>query len=1129
MKLDDFNLVEDGSQRDELIAQLHRFNSAPRHYPGESVTALFAAQAQRTPEACAGRQDGAQISYADLDRQSNRLAALLRRHGVRDEAFVGVMVDDAIGIATALLGILKAGGAYAPLDHDTPFDRTRWILQDTGARVLIVGREHLRRANRLQWEVAALDAIVCLDSDDITAEPEAVGEKMRQEVWDYVGETMSDDISGGGWQSSFTGEWLSREVMDDYGDNALKKLAPLVTKSSDVLEIGCASGITMFRLAPLVRSYVGTDLSPEILAWSRKQAAGRGVDNIELHPLPAHQIDSLDRRSFDVVVINSVLQCFSGHNYLRDVVRKAIKLIGTQGTIFLGNVFDQDLKDQFVATLQAYQRAHAGGNVRTKTDYSEELFLNRAFLDDLRHDCPEIVAIECSPLIGTHESELSQYSYDAILRIDKSAAAAPAAPRHKFQLDRRHLGVESDKPITPTPGPRSLAYAIYTSGTSGIPKGVLVDHAAIVRLVINPNFVTLNADTRMLMTGALAFDASTFEIWGALLNGGTLHRAPRWTVLDPAKLADRMGEWRINTMWLTATLFNQLTDADPRMFGGLSQLIVGGERLSPAHVNAVRRANPELQLVNGYGPTENTTFTACCRIDKEYSGEIPIGVAVSGTEVWILDASGEPVPVGIPGEICAAGDGLARGYLHDAALTAQKFQPHPFASGQRVYRTGDRGRWNAAGQIEFLGRFDEQVKIRGYRIEPAEIEHRLRELHGITDVCVVALETGSGRELAAYVAGTLDVLTVRAFLKDALPDYMVPAHIVVLDQLPLTINGKVDRRALPKPHRPGGKITAPASDTEAELSRIWSEVLGTADLGVTDNFFDLGGHSLKVTKLVALIQQRLGVQTPLAAVFRAPTVRGLARYLLDAATYGVSLADQVMVDLGGASTGPPLFALPPGTGDVMGYMPLAAQLSGWRVNAFNFIEASSRFADYAQVITETHPGPHVLIGYSSGGNLAFRTAVEIERRGGSVSDIILFDSGRNVAPYPFVEAQVLAAAHAFLEHETIKPYCNTPVLRDKVIRRIVECYKFLASTMDEGTIAANIHVILAADHQPEVMHDGRVCSSVPAWSSATRSQFRTYQGTGPHDQMLYEPWLKANLQILQAVLADVSGRGESRG
>ena len=969
--------------------------------------------------------------------------------------------------------------------------------------------------------------MLCIDSSDVLSEPEETGEKMRREVWDYVGQTAFDDISGGGWQSSFTGEWLSREVMDDYGDNIRAKLVPYLTSTSRVLEVGCASGISLFRLAPLVAEYVGTDLSPDILAWTRREAERRGVTNVRLHACPAHDLDRLDVNSagpFDLVIINSVLQCFSGHNYLRDVIRKAVARLADGGLIFLGNVFDQDLKDEFVEALHAYRREHHGPGVRTKTDYSEELFINRAFLDDLRHETPAIRAIDCSPLIGTHESELSTYSFDAILRVEKDGAPGPPlASRHKHQLGARALASASDAPVSAASSPDSVAYVIYTSGTSGRPKGVLVPHRAIVRLVKNTNYVTLDASTRVLMTGAVAFDASTFEIWGALLNGGTLVRPPDLALLDAADMKRRIRESRATTMWMTASLFNQFVDLDVELFAGLRTLVVGGERLSAPQVNAARRAHPSLELINGYGPTENTTFTICHRIEREYDREIPLGRPIAATEVWILDPAGEPVPIGIPGEIHAGGDGLARGYLGDAGLTASRFVPHPWDAGRRLYRTGDRGRWDAGGLVEFLGRMDEQVKIRGYRIEPAEIEHRIREVDGVGDVAVQAVEDDrAGRELVAYVTGSSDVESIRAHLKRQLPDYMVPAHIVGLERFPLTPNGKVDRRALPRPERSGGSGapgSAPLTETERELARIWQEVLGASRVGATDNFFDIGGHSLKVTRLVALIQQRLGVQVPLAVVFKSPTVRELARYLLDAARYGVSLADEAMVALGGSPEASAVFMLPPGTGDVLGYMPLAPFLAPMRVYAFNFLEADSRIADYADLVIETDPdGPHRLLGYSSGGNLAFHLAAELERRGRTVAAVVMIDSARSLVPYPYLEDEVLKAADNFLNHETIRPYLATPVLRDKVIRKVVAAYRLLSRTVDDLVIDANIHVVLEGKPRLEWSHEGTLVSSIPAWAQSTRGGLHVYIGEGGHNDMLMEPALARNAAIVRSIL-----------
>jgi amino acid adenylation domain-containing protein len=1153
VKLDEFTLVGDARQTEALQDQLRRFNATATAYPRDAtVHAVFSARARSAPEALAATRDETAIttpasedlSYGELDRRANRLARLILDLRLAPEAIVVLLIDDASALLTSLLGVLKAGAAYCPLDDDTPYERIRFVLDDTRAPLLIAERRHMRAANRLQWECPHLATILMIDADDARTEAEALGEKMKREVWDYVGDTMVDDITGGGWQSSFTGEWLSREVMDDYGENVRRKLAPHLTRQSRVLEIGCSSGISLFRLAPLVAAYTGTDLSPAILRRTQQEVERRGLPHVHLHALAAHEVARAGVRDVDVVVINSVLQCFSGHNYLRAVLRTAIDLMQDRGLLFLGNVFDQDLKEPFLEALRAFKRDHAGEGFRTKTDYSEELFLNRAFLDDLCHDLPEIAAIECSPLLGTHESELSAYSFDALIRIDKTRIASPPPapapglrPRHKQQLDRRALQAQSSDPIAEQAGPQTLAYVMYTSGTSGKPKGVMIEHRAILRTALQAAPLDLDASVRIGMTGALGFDASTFEIWGALLNGGTLIRPAKTAVLDAAAMKRLIRRQRITTLWLTASLFNQFVDTDVSLFAGLRHLITGGERLSPHHVNTVRTAHPDLALINGYGPTENTTFTTCHAIDRCYEQDVPVGRPISNSEVLILDAAGRPVPIGITGEICAAGDGLARGYLHDAALTAERFQPHPWHAAGRIYRTGDRGRWTADGVVEFAGRIDDQVKIRGFRIEPAEIEQCLRDCDGITDAIVLPFEprAGEGRALVAYVIGAgadpkadlnaapnADTAALRHTLRERLPDYMVPAYIVPLDRFPLSANGKVDRRALTRPDRiaaiEGGTRAPLETDTERVLAEIWEDVLGTTGIGASDSFFDLGGHSLKITRLQALIARRLGVEVPLAAIFRAPTVRQLSQILLDQARYGVSLADETMVLLGGAPDAPPIFALPPGTGDVLGYLPAAARWPGYRFYAFNFIEAESRLADYARLIVATDPrGPYVLFGYSSGGNLAYHVAGELERQGHRVSHVVMADSGRQLAPYPFLHEEVLHAAEAFLSHDTIAPYCQTPVLRDKVIRRIVGNYRLLARTTDDHVVHADIHVLLRGGAPTEFFHEGQLIASIPAWAQVTRGTLRTYHGCGDHNTMLYEPALQTNARLLAQI------------
>ena len=1126
MNIDDFSLTESPQDQAALWAELAGFAATPSTARRSTVPAVFAAQAALTPGAIAVGQDDQSLSYAQLQQASERMASVLSQGGAGPGRFVAVMADDAVGLAVALLAVLKTGAAYVPLDAELPFERLRLMLSDTAACGLIAPAAHIRLANRLQWECPALRLLLVPDSPDARAEPETLGEKMRREVWDHVGATLFDDISGGGWQSSFTGQWLSREVMDDYGDNVRAKLAPWLTPATRILEIGCSSGISLVRLAPLVGRYVGTDLSPAILDWTRGEVARRGLLNVRLEALAAHEVEQIGEGQFDVIVINSVLQCFSGHNYLRGVLRSAMSLLGDRGLIFLGNVFDTDLKDDFQAELADYAAHRRTAGERTRVDFSEELFINRSFLDDLRLDLPGLGRIQDSPLLKQHESELSRFTFDALLHVDKSLPPARTA-RNKLQLDMRDLA-QADGRGPPEPvDPQAPAYVIYTSGTAGAPKGVVVPHDAIVRLVVQANYVELGPDTRVLMTGALSFDASTFEIWAPLLHGGSFHQASKDVVLDPALLGAALRRWQINTLWLTSSLCNQLVDADIGLFAPLQQLLVGGERLSPPHVAALKRAYPHLRLVNGYGPTENTTFSTTYAVRGDETGDLPIGRPVAGSETIVVDAAGAPVPVGVPGEIWVAGRGLALGYLNQPELTALKFCAHPMRPQERAYRTGDRGRWSADGQLHYLGRLDEQVKIRGFRIEPGEVEAAVRRLLPGSDVVVAATETAAGhpRELVAYVTGEPEEAALRAQLQQCLPDYMVPTHIVALLRLPLTPNGKVDRRALPPPRGPGTLGVAPSNDTERALAAVWQEVLDLPKVGVTDNFFDLGGHSLRILKLVTSIQKKLGQQLPIAAVFKAPTVRQLAALLMDAAQFGVPLADDVHSLLAGNPQAPAVFALPPGTGDVFSYLPLAQALPQYAWHAFTFIEAETRLDDYARMIADLAAPPYVLLGYSAGGNLAYHVAARLQARGLAVRCVIMIDAGRTLVPYPYDEPAALAATLAFMDEPELRPYFSSPVLRDKQVRRVFALYRFLSGCVDDVVIDAGIQVLVSDPPQLERTREGRTCVSVSAWAAVTRGGFAMRQGAGDHNHMLSAPALEANLVPLREMLSQALADG----
>ncbi|MBW7477833.1 amino acid adenylation domain-containing protein, partial [Paenibacillus oenotherae] len=631
---------------------LQSFNETEADYPrDETIPSLFEAQAKRTPERTAARFEGRELTYNELNRRANRLARVLVEKGVATETFVSILADKSLDMVVAILAVVKAGGVYVPIDPAYPDDRIAYMLEDSGARVLLIQSELLERL--------ALD----------------------------------------------------------------------VEHSSPASE------------------------------QSEKQAG-----------------------------------------------------ISFPGTILL--------------------------------------------LDD------ESSYAEC-------DSDLNQSVH-----------------------------------------PDQLAYVIYTSGTTGQPKGTMIEHRNVVRLFFNsePLFGFSEQDVWTVFH-SFCFDFSVWEMYGALLHGGTLVIVPSMTAKSPELFLSLLRQERVTILNQTPTYFYQLMQVEAmnrirdevpgndevRQLAGtdsveddplsLRMVIFGGEALNPALLGGWKATHPAVQLINMYGITETTvhvTYKEISAVEIE-QGASNIGLPIPTLQVYVLDQHRRLLPIGVPGEMYVAGAGLARGYLNKPELTAERFVDNPFATGEKLYRSGDLARWLPDGNLEYLGRIDQQVKIRGYRIELGEIEAVLQRHEQVKEAVVIARQDkGADSYLCAYVVGhgEMEAAELRRYVGSQLPSYMVPAFFVELAEVPLTPNGKVDRRGLPEPERSamgGESYVAPRTELEAKLAEIWQSVLGIAQVGAKDHFFELGGHSLKATMLAARVYKELNVNLPLRSIFEAPRLEELAQ------------------------------------------------------------------------------------------------------------------------------------------------------------------------------------------------------------------------------------------------------------
>jgi amino acid adenylation domain-containing protein len=569
--------------------------------------------------------------------------------------------------------------------------------------------------------------------------------------------------------------------------------------------------------------------------------------------------------------------------------------------------------------------------------------------------------------------------------------------------------------------PDHLAYVMFTSGSTGKPKGASITHRGVIRLVKETNYIQFEPGNRMPQVSNTSFDAFTFEVWGALLTGGTLVGLHRDIVLSPKAFAKFLNTLKIKNLFLTTALFNQTVQDVPDAFKGLDTLLIGGESLDPYWTRQALEKGSPRHFFNVYGPTENTTFSSTFHMNElpPDTKNIPIGRPITNTKAYILDPRFYPVPQNVLGELCLGGDGLARNYHRRPGLTADRFVPNPFATspGERLYKTGDLTRWiteesSCSAQIEFHGRIDHQIKVRGMRIEPGEIEAAIQEHSGVIKSIVVKRgEDAANARLVAYVQVEPELVSSGS-IKDSildslvgrLPEFLIPSAWVILEKLPLTPNGKVDTRALPDPgegETDHGEVIKPRDDLEVKLVAIWEETLKVRPIGVTDNFFKLGGHSLVAVRLMDRIENAFHHRIPLSQLFNQPTVENMALLLR---SQGSRLTSDPLVPIRPSGSRVPFFCVHPGSGDVFTYIRWAQMLD--RDRPFYALQDPKLYdtedpytsipdlADrYIESLRKVYPeGPFYLGGWSFGGHVAFEMACKLQHMGLPVPVLFLIDT-----------------------------------------------------------------------------------------------------------------------------------------
>ncbi len=694
-------------------------------------------------------------------------------------------------------------------------------------------------------------------------------------------------------------------------------------------------------------------------------------------------------------------------------------------------------------------------------------------------------------------------------------------------------------------------YMIYSSGSTGEPKGIVIPHRGVVRLACHTNYISLGNTEIISQTSNISFDAATFEIWGALLNGGKIAGISTETLLNPRLFSEEIRRRGVTTLFITTALFNEMAREIPEAFRGIRQVLFGGEAADHRCVREILQHGPPSRLLNLYGPTEATTF-ALWHLVKDVKPEdstIPIGKPITNTSAYVLDPHLNLVPIGVTGELYLGGDGLAIGYHRQPKLTSEKFIPNPFSSlpGSRLYKTGDLVRTLPDGSLEFVGRADHQVKIRGFRVELGEIEHRLTRHPEISQAVILVKEPrpGDKRLVAYFVPKGNEFPTsqaLRQFLRETLPDFMVPATFVKLKNLPITPNGKVDTRALPEPERElhQSSFIAPNGETEAAIAEIWREVLQLPRVGRNDNFFEMGGNSLLGVQLMSRLRSRFQKSLPLSTLFHNTTVQLLAQAIHRGEGNASPLEKQPH----------PNFFMITGENDtILAFRDLARHLESEctllgleQPGLHEMSHPSTAIAELTDTCARKlrsiqARGPYLLGGHCSGALVAFELAHKLRSQGEEVSLLCLLDP-----PLEHYLTQSLPSssrrAWIHLRHFFFVPAeTRWKFLRERlhsIFSRIMFQWQTLVSKKDRHIHQALAHHRLHYKLQP---YPGRLCvflgqdsflnrrpvtgmnSDTPPdwrnlWKSISTGEFLLEEVPGGHNSLVKDPHVEVMARVL---------------
>ncbi len=867
-------------------------NNETEYFCDKTIHQLFEDQVERTPNNIAIVSDDNQITYLELNEKSNQLALLLIDAGVKKHDIVGVYQERSSDTIASLLAILKIGASYVPIDTLSPYKRTISSLQPlTNLTCIIATANYNGIIQQLQWELPVIKTVIYIDAQDELIPMEKVDQPEVAEFWDYIANSATDEVTAAGFFSIYTGKPFAKSEVNQYVEHVIRLIGSELNKEKTVLEIGCGSGLIMQSISNSVSHYTGIDPSAETQKRNKIYLEKSKISNVTLVTAFAHEFKKFADK-YDLILFASTIQFFPDYNYLTAVLTEAINHLNPNGKIVIVDILDfrkrhllyQSLLEKNVDTQQA-TKAITGLYI----DESYFNFANLHLTTSIIHQREQF------------HNEL-RFRYDVIIQKNNNKDPIKSLVNKQYALPYTCWHVKQYPKNNPNVQitPNYLAYIIFTSGSTGTPKGVKIIHKSAVNLInwVNKTFSITEKD-RLLFVTSFTFDLSVYDVFGILSVGASIYLVKQNDVRNITYIADKIYKDGI-TFWDSAPLMlNQIAGLlleKKEICSSLRLVFLSGDWIPVTLPVQLKALFPSVQVVSLGGATEATIWSNYYLIDKVEPNwqKIPYGKPIQNTKYYILDDNLKPCPYGVAGQIAISGICLAEDYIGASEKDNNKFLPNHLISVSKpnnyskLYLTGDLGRYLPDGNIELIGRIDNQVKIRGYRVELGEIENALSNYEGIKQSTVL-IHTNQGESetkylIAYYVADKkIDVEKLHQFLQSRLPDYMLPKHFVFLKIMPQNVSGKLDRNKLLeyKPETIGysNSYSPPIDKYEKQIAEVWSKLLGIEKIGIHNNFFDLGGHSMLLVKMIAALPSNLKEKITMMDVFKYPTINSLGEFI----------------------------------------------------------------------------------------------------------------------------------------------------------------------------------------------------------------------------------------------------------